>query len=132
MERVNLVCSVALTLGPLAQDFLWTLRSDGKGWCLPGGGLEPDEDPATAVLRELKEETGFTGKVVGFLGMYYPIKHKVPWLVHRVKILQGVLTVNEEVSGFHWGWQPPEVIDHELARAHSELAILGERWIKAR
>ena len=33
-------------------------------WCLPGGGLEPDEDEAEAALRELKEECNVEGTVV--------------------------------------------------------------------
>ncbi|HET6183497.1 MAG TPA: RNA pyrophosphohydrolase [Acetobacteraceae bacterium] len=28
------------------------------GWQLPQGGIDPDEDPATAVLREMHEEIG--------------------------------------------------------------------------
>ncbi len=33
-------------------------------WCLPGGGVEPRETPADAVLRELEEECGVVGKLV--------------------------------------------------------------------
>ena len=36
----------------------------GDMWTLPGGGLEFGEPPATAVLRELAEETGYVGEVV--------------------------------------------------------------------
>lgn len=34
-------------------------------WCLPGGFLEIDETPGNGCLRELKEETGLTGEIVG-------------------------------------------------------------------
>lgn len=38
---------------------------------LPAGWVEKDEDPISAALRELKEETGFTGKA-RLLGEIYP------------------------------------------------------------
>ncbi len=39
--------------------------SDGYGyWELPGGGLEYGETPHEALIRELKEETGLTIKVI--------------------------------------------------------------------
>ena len=38
-------------------------------WTVPGGGLEFGEDPADGVLRELREETGLTGRVGELLGV---------------------------------------------------------------
>ena len=38
-------------------------------WTLPGGRVEHGEHPADAVLRELTEETGYTGRVVRLLGI---------------------------------------------------------------
>lgn len=35
---------------------------------IPGGGIKPGEDPQEAVMRELKEETGYTSDEVEFLG----------------------------------------------------------------
>lgn len=39
-------------------------------WTLPGGGLEPGEDPEDAVRREVTEETGYTVEVVELLGIH--------------------------------------------------------------
>lgn len=43
-------------------------RKDGTSyWQLPGGGVNPGETLEAAVLRELQEETGLTGRVVRWL-----------------------------------------------------------------
>jgi ADP-ribose pyrophosphatase len=39
---------------------------------IPGGVMEPGEDPVTAGLRELREETGFTGAPAKLLGSVHP------------------------------------------------------------
>ncbi|GAA0439373.1 hypothetical protein Aca07nite_49100 [Actinoplanes capillaceus] len=56
------VCADALvTLTDADTGRRWLLmveRSDGHGWALPGGYVDPGEDPADAAIRELSEETG--------------------------------------------------------------------------
>lgn len=39
---------------------------------IPGGVMEPGEDPVAAGLRELREETGFTGAPAKLLGKVHP------------------------------------------------------------
>ncbi|WP_344243629.1 NUDIX hydrolase [Actinocorallia libanotica] len=39
-------------------------------WTLPGGGLNHGEDPVDGALRELTEETGYTGRVLRLLGVH--------------------------------------------------------------
>jgi len=42
--------------------FLFLLGTDGY-WNVPGGGIERDERPQQAALREFVEETGFHGRL---------------------------------------------------------------------
>lgn len=39
-------------------------------WTLPGGGLEPGEDPEHATRREVREETGYRASVGELLGIH--------------------------------------------------------------
>jgi 8-oxo-dGTP pyrophosphatase MutT (NUDIX family) len=45
---------------------------DGRrgAWTLPGGGLDPGEDPERAVVREVHEETGYRIAVEELLGIH--------------------------------------------------------------
>ncbi|WP_157414169.1 NUDIX hydrolase [Agromyces allii] len=40
-----------------------------SGWTLPGGGIEGEEHPAVAVVREVREETGHDAAIDRLLGI---------------------------------------------------------------
>ncbi len=43
-------------------------------WCLPGGFVNHDEDPAAAAVRECLEEIGAQVELTGLLGVYHVAK----------------------------------------------------------
>ena len=52
------------------QRVLLSVRSDLRGWELPGGNAEPDEPGEAALRREILEETGLEVAVERFVGEY--------------------------------------------------------------
>jgi ADP-ribose pyrophosphatase len=57
------VCADAVVTATDTAGRRWLVlveRSDGHGWALPGGHVDPGEDPADAAVRELAEETSLT------------------------------------------------------------------------
>lgn len=57
-------------------------RSSGK-WTLPGGWVDVGESPSTAVVRELREESGYQTRAVKLIGLYDRDKHaREPHLWH--------------------------------------------------
>ncbi|MGO4679638.1 NUDIX hydrolase [Microbacterium sp. 2MCAF23] len=73
-------------------------------WTMPGGGLEPGEDPETAVRREVREETGYKVVVDELLGIHsrvIPARRRVTpgateplhtlRIVYRARIVSGKL-----------------------------------------
>lgn len=56
----------ALVLDPEGRVLLVRLEfPDATVWALPGGGVEPDEDPVDALRRELAEELGLVNAPIG-------------------------------------------------------------------
>ena len=71
----------------------------GDVWTLPGGGLEFGEPPEVAVLRELTEETGYTGERDGLIGVSDRVFTDVDGAdrLHAIRILYRVRLVGGEL-----------------------------------
>lgn len=52
----------------IGDKILCGLRSDGQGWCGPGGHIEPGETPSTAFRREAAEEFNIIVGDITYLG----------------------------------------------------------------
>uniref|UniRef100_A0A8D8VWX2 diphosphoinositol-polyphosphate diphosphatase n=1 Tax=Cacopsylla melanoneura TaxID=428564 RepID=A0A8D8VWX2_9HEMI len=60
-------------------------------WIVPGGGVEPEEEPAATALREVEEEAGVLGKLGRSLGVFENDDRK-----HRTQVF--VMIVTEELD----------------------------------
>jgi 8-oxo-dGTP pyrophosphatase MutT (NUDIX family) len=58
-SRLLMSCGVVAIVRDEEGRILLHKRSDTNSWSFPGGGVEPGESPASAVVREVLEETGY-------------------------------------------------------------------------
>ncbi|GAA4119558.1 NUDIX hydrolase [Enteractinococcus coprophilus] len=78
-----------------------------RSWTLPGGGVEPLEDPFDTVIREFTEETGYTATVHRLLGVdsrvippgesWRRVAHQNIGIFYHVNIMSGAL--RQEANG---------------------------------
>lgn len=75
-------------------------RRDVPVWVLPGGGIDRNELPERAIVREILEETGFTVKVNRLIGDYVPI-NRLAKRTHlfECQILAGKAQISSETKG---------------------------------
>lgn len=75
---------------------------DTRLWALPGGAVEPDEDPAAAVAREAREELGIGVTLHGLIGVYGGQEWRVSYtngdLVSYVTIVYGCTAAGTPVA----------------------------------
>lgn len=66
-------------------------RSDSPGsWQFPQGGLDPGEEPAAAVLREVEEETGIRSPLLRLLVVApEPLSYELPVHLRNAKLGRG-------------------------------------------
>ncbi|MFI6401745.1 GNAT family N-acetyltransferase [Streptomyces sp. NPDC050548] len=107
-------------LDPTGSVFLFRYddaETGGTFWALPGGGLEGDETPREAALRELQEETGWTdlepGPLLSTREVDLTFAGTPTHQYERIYVTHGP---HREPTGAH------------LAAAHAQESILAWRW----
>ena len=93
------------------------LGPDRPQWTLPGGGLDFGEHPQAGALRELAEETGYTGEIDALLGVdvdHFTGRTGIDWhsvrIIYRARVVGGGLTYERDGTTDLAAWIPP----HEL------------------
>lgn len=93
-------------------------------WDLPGGRLNPGEDPAQGVVRETLEETGITilapDVPVGIHHFTRQDGQVITMIVYTLRIPQQSVTVSEEHTGYQWA--PVDVVkSHAHENYHGDI-----------
>lgn len=102
-------------------------RTDNGKWALPGGGIEIDETADQAIVREVKEETGYEVRVLRLVGIYsdprhttvtYPDGNTVAYvsLAFECAVTGGTLALSDESSAVDWF--PPTALPEPIIAGH--------------
>ncbi|MEW2381874.1 NUDIX domain-containing protein [Micromonospora sp. NPDC047707] len=122
-----LLPSVSAVVRNDTGELLLAQRADDARWSVVSGVLEPGEQPATAVVREVREETGLDVEPVRLSSVLthphtYPNGDRCEFvnLGFRCRLTGGTARVNDDES-MAVGWFPPDRLP-ELDR-HARLVI---------
>ena len=107
-----------------------TLHKDLQGrpvWSLAKGLVEPGESPEDTAVREVREETGLEGKIVGKLGdsSYWYFSRRDRARVHKTVHFYLLECVGGSVDAHDW--EVEEVRWISLDEAMEMLSYEGER-----
>ncbi|MCA1223342.1 NUDIX hydrolase [Streptomyces sp. 8L] len=106
-------------------------RSGAGRWTLPGGGMDPGEDPFDTVVREVWEETGHTSRMTALLGVdsYVRGDRQGLRILYEGEITGGALRAEPDGSTDLAAWHPLEAVER---LPHVELVDVALRLWRER
>ncbi|MEO6226151.1 MAG: NUDIX domain-containing protein [Sphingomicrobium sp.] len=115
----------ALAFTPGRRIVLVKLRY-APGWRLPGGGRKPDEPPADAVLRELREEIGMFAH--GAVRLACELEDDADFKHDLAALL---IVDDVHYAPRRWSLEIEQVTDAALDDLPADMSPLAHRWIAA-
>jgi len=106
-------------------------RDGGKVWCLPKGLVEPGESVRETAQREVQEETGVRGEIIGKIGEvnYWYIGREGEEPVRFFKTVHFYLMRYLDGDVRHHDWEVEDARWFPLEEAIARATYKGEREI---
>lgn len=113
---------IGIVFDETKENVLLVKRRDVAIWVLPGGGIDPDETPEQAVIREMQEETGLNIAISRLIGIYTPINKlaKTTYVFECIPV-SGALQQSKETAA---------VTFFPIAALPAPFFFIHEDWIK--
>jgi ADP-ribose pyrophosphatase YjhB (NUDIX family) len=93
-------------------------RADGK-WTLPGGWADVNDAPSAAVVREIREESGYEARAIKLAALIDRRRHPHPPAIHHIYKL---MFICERTGGEPAGGTETDAVDFFPLRALPELS----------
>ncbi|MBA3815268.1 MAG: NUDIX domain-containing protein [Parachlamydiaceae bacterium] len=97
MKRSVKKSVIGIVFNSQKDQILLVKRRDVPMWVLPGGGIDPEETPQEAAIREVFEETGLSVNIQRHIATYTPINRLANLTyVYECQVKEGSLTTGAE------------------------------------
>lgn len=116
-----LPAAIGIVLNAEQTQILLVKRRDVPVWVLPGGGVEINEKPEEALIREILEETGYQVRILRKCAEYSP--------VNRLAAFTSVFICNIESGQMHLSDETAEVAFYPIEKLPASFFPPHAYWL---
>lgn len=116
-----LPAAIGIVFNTDRTEVLFIKRRDVPVWVLPGGGIEENESPQEALIREVQEETGYLVTIERKSAEYFPINRLSAFTtVFICQIAKGSMSLSAETA---------EIAFYPISQLPSSIFPPHARWL---